>query len=172
MGIYKYLGLVLRSFPTTLWSGVFNDIGTVSRHVRQKIIQSTQSNDVQHVAEAVFYGVQQAHIIAYHVLGVYCSYQPRICGLSLHKQTHVTNLSYHCCNLSTMCQVDIELIVHNLRPISTDFKSNWTIVFLVKINLQISSGKWRPFCVGLNVLTYIDRKQMLWLASYRKVICC
>ena len=31
-----------------------------------------------------------------------------------------------------------------------------------KMHLKMSSGKWRPFCLGLNVLKRLDQQQVQW----------
>ena len=44
-----------------------------------------------------------------------------------------------------------------IRPLGTNF-SEFLVEILIfslkKMHLKISSGKWRPFCLGLNVLTH------------------
>ena len=31
-----------------------------------------------------------------------------------------------------------------------------------KMHLKMSSGKWRPFCLGLNVLIAVERHSIAW----------
>ena len=57
-----------------------------------------------------------------------------------------------------------------IEPLGTNFSE-----FLIrihtfsfkKIHLKMSSGKWRPFCVGLNVLTLYTPTQWNWVAGGR-----
>ena len=38
-------------------------------------------------------------------------------------------------------------------PLGTNFIENYTFLFKI-MHLKMSSAEWRPFCLGLNVLTY------------------
>ena len=45
-----------------------------------------------------------------------------------------------------------------IRPLGTNF--NWMLIEI--LSLKVSSAKWRPFCLGLNVLRRILWEQHIW----------
>ena len=59
-----------------------------------------------------------------------------------------------------------------IRPLGTNFNEMlieiWTFSFM-KMHLKVSSAKWRPFCLGFNVLRVFPVYIILW--SMRYYIC-
>ena len=52
-----------------------------------------------------------------------------------------------------------------IGPLGTNFSEIWIAIeefSFKKMHLKISSGKWRPFCLGLNVLTSQMLRQCIW----------
>ena len=52
-----------------------------------------------------------------------------------------------------------------IGPLGTNFSENSIEILsfsFTKIRLKVSSSKWRPFCLGLNVLYKIVHQQSLW----------
>ena len=46
-----------------------------------------------------------------------------------------------------------------IGPLGTNFNRN-SYIFIQETHLKLSSGKWQPFCLGLNVLTHWGRDNM------------
>ena len=64
-----------------------------------------------------------------------------------------------------------------IRPFGTDLNRN-SCIFIQKMHLKMSSGKWRPFCLGLNVLihwgpvTHICVCNLTIIGSDNRIIAC
>ena len=59
-----------------------------------------------------------------------------------------------------------------IEPLGTNFNEIFIEVHVIsfkKIHLKMSSGKSRPFCLGLNVLIWGELVQQLWGYNVRKV---
>ena len=55
---------------------------------------------------------------------------------------------------ATICTNDGILLI---GPVETNFSEIWIAIHIFsfkKMHLKMSSGKWRPFCLGLNVLAH------------------
>ena len=68
------------------------------------------------------------------------------------------------CQAITWANVGILLI----GPLGTNFSEIWVEIHTFsfkKIHLKMSSGKWRPFCLGLNVLSDANRDK-LWQVCF------
>ena len=60
-----------------------------------------------------------------------------------------------------------------IRPLATNFSEiliGYRTFSFKEMRLKMSSAKWRPFCLGLNVLKRWSCK--LFMLNYRLLVCC
>ena len=64
----------------------------------------------------------------------------------------------------------INAAILSIGPLGTKFSEIWIEIYafsFVKMHLKMPSGKWRPSCLGLNVLTLCG---LNWIFSIRKMV--
>ena len=60
-----------------------------------------------------------------------------------------------------------------IGPLGTNFSENLIAILtflFTKMRLKVSSAKWRPFCLGLNVLIHLERNSQMWVVVSHWVI--
>ena len=108
------------------------------------------------------------HVRSQHFIMDKCIHSIRVSSSLTHALTHWGRVTHICVSRLTITGSDNVLspgrreaiiwtnagILLN-GPLGTNFRENWIEILtfpFTKMRLKVSSAKWRPFCLGLNML--------------------